>query len=149
MSLPSREECIANARRVLDMARARIARERALGLLAPQVEFMLRRLERQQRGQPSIDGAAEESLLLHFAGLWSSHGPIYTSLRTLSQKLDWGTDELRAALDHLVGRSELRLYFARQELEDTRNLPVRRNFEVVADWQHINENRPRPAQLPS
>lgn len=51
MSAPtiSREQAYANARAVLDRARRRIAAERAAGRLAPEVELLLRRLEREQR----------------------------------------------------------------------------------------------------
>ncbi|WHM36289.1 hypothetical protein [Streptomyces sp. BPTC-684] len=44
-----REQAFANARRVLDAARQRRDRDRAAGRLAPEVELLLRRLERQQR----------------------------------------------------------------------------------------------------
>ncbi|QHF97908.1 hypothetical protein DEH18_33295 [Streptomyces sp. NHF165] len=44
-----REQAITEARRVLDAARARRDRDRAVGRLAPDVELLLRRLEREQR----------------------------------------------------------------------------------------------------
>lgn len=44
-----REQAFANARRVLDAARARIAADRAAGRLSPEHELICRRLERQQR----------------------------------------------------------------------------------------------------
>ncbi|MFG2650928.1 hypothetical protein [Streptomyces sp. NPDC048436] len=44
-----REQALANARRVLDAARHRRDRDRAAGRLAPEVELVLRRLEREQR----------------------------------------------------------------------------------------------------
>ncbi|MGY4990933.1 hypothetical protein [Streptomyces nigrescens] len=47
-----REQAFANARRVLDTARQRRDRDRAAGRLAPEVELILRRLERQQRTEP-------------------------------------------------------------------------------------------------
>ncbi|MFD5057399.1 hypothetical protein [Streptomyces sp. NPDC058394] len=45
----TREQAYAEARAVLDRARVRIAADRAAGRLAPEVELLLRRLERQQR----------------------------------------------------------------------------------------------------
>lgn len=55
----SREQAFANARRVLDAARARRDRDRAAGRLAPEVELILRRLERQQRQQaPAVEHRA-------------------------------------------------------------------------------------------
>lgn len=47
-----REMAFANARRVLDAARARIAADRAAGRLSPEHELICRRLERQQRTAP-------------------------------------------------------------------------------------------------
>ncbi|AGK80434.1 hypothetical protein SFUL_5546 [Streptomyces microflavus DSM 40593] len=47
----SREQAIRNARAALDRARARRDADRAAGRLAPEVELILRRLERQQREQ--------------------------------------------------------------------------------------------------
>ncbi|WP_329148760.1 hypothetical protein OIU91_21190 [Streptomyces sp. NBC_01456] len=47
-----RGQAFANARRVLDAARQRRDRDRAAGRLAPEVELILRRLERQQRTAP-------------------------------------------------------------------------------------------------
>jgi hypothetical protein len=47
----TREQAFANARRVLDAARARRDADRAAGRLAPEVELICRRLERQQRHQ--------------------------------------------------------------------------------------------------
>ncbi|MFF3353349.1 hypothetical protein ACFYWN_11990 [Streptomyces sp. NPDC002917] len=47
----TREQAFANARAVLDRARARRDADRAAGRLAPEVELILRRLERQQREQ--------------------------------------------------------------------------------------------------
>lgn len=54
MSAPivSREQAMRNARAALDQARARRDADRAAGRLAPEVELILRRLERQQRQQP-------------------------------------------------------------------------------------------------
>ncbi|WP_329219176.1 hypothetical protein [Streptomyces microflavus] len=53
MSAPtiSREQAIRNTRAALDRARARRDADRAAGRLAPEVELILRRLERQQREQ--------------------------------------------------------------------------------------------------
>ncbi|MFD3790819.1 hypothetical protein [Streptomyces cyaneofuscatus] len=45
----SREQAIQNARAALDRARARRDADRAAGRLAPEVELILRRLERRQR----------------------------------------------------------------------------------------------------
>ncbi|MFB6618908.1 hypothetical protein ACIGFK_07360 [Streptomyces sp. NPDC085524] len=42
----SREQAFADARRVLDAARARRDRDRAAGRLAPEIELICRRLER-------------------------------------------------------------------------------------------------------
>ncbi|MFF4118996.1 hypothetical protein ACFY0P_36885 [Streptomyces sp. NPDC001714] len=47
-----RAQAIANARRVLDAARARRDTDRAAGRLPAEVELIMRRLERQQRQQP-------------------------------------------------------------------------------------------------
>lgn len=46
-----REQAIRNARAALDRARARRDADRAAGRLAPDVELILRRLERQQHEQ--------------------------------------------------------------------------------------------------
>ncbi|QMP84103.1 hypothetical protein HQ601_00039 [Streptomyces phage Alderaan] len=48
----SREQAMRNFRRVLDAARDRRDRDRAAGRLDPEVELILRRLERAQREQP-------------------------------------------------------------------------------------------------
>ncbi|KUN96167.1 hypothetical protein [Streptomyces caeruleatus] len=54
-----REQAIANARRVLDAARARRDRDRAAGRLPAEVELIMRRLERQQRQQaPTVEHRA-------------------------------------------------------------------------------------------
>lgn len=54
-----REQAFAEARRVLDAARHRRDRDRAAGRLAPEVELILRRLERQQRQQaPAVEHRA-------------------------------------------------------------------------------------------
>ncbi|MFE6683965.1 hypothetical protein [Streptomyces sp. NPDC057729] len=47
--LITREQACANARAVLDRARARRDADRAAGRLAPDIELILRRLERQQQ----------------------------------------------------------------------------------------------------
>lgn len=47
-----REQAFAAARRVLDAARRRRDRDRAAGRLAPEVELIMRRLERQRRTAP-------------------------------------------------------------------------------------------------
>ncbi|MFJ8146940.1 hypothetical protein ACIQ6R_17960 [Streptomyces sp. NPDC096048] len=52
------EQAIANARAVLDRARARRDADRAAGRLAPDVELLLRRLEREQRQQTPAHRAA-------------------------------------------------------------------------------------------
>lgn len=44
-----KEQCLAEARRALDEARARRDLDRAAGRLAPEVELICRRLERAQR----------------------------------------------------------------------------------------------------
>ncbi|MEU4986609.1 hypothetical protein [Streptomyces sp. NPDC021969] len=55
----TREQAFADARRALDEARARRDRDRAAGRLAPEVELILRRLERQQRQQaPAVEHRA-------------------------------------------------------------------------------------------
>ncbi|MFD5591972.1 MULTISPECIES: hypothetical protein [Streptomyces] len=56
----SRDQAIANARRVLDAARHRRDRDRAAGRLAPDVELILRRLERKQRANqaPTVEHRA-------------------------------------------------------------------------------------------
>ncbi|QCX77641.1 hypothetical protein C9F11_20030 [Streptomyces sp. YIM 121038] len=52
-----REQAFAAARRVLDAARRRRDTDRAAGRLAPEVELILRRLERQQRAEqaPAVE----------------------------------------------------------------------------------------------
>ncbi|MEU8721480.1 MULTISPECIES: hypothetical protein [Streptomyces] len=47
-----REQAFANARAVLDRARARRDADRAAGRLAPEIELICRRLERQQAAAP-------------------------------------------------------------------------------------------------
>jgi len=54
----TREQAFANARAVLDRARARRDADRAAGRLAPEVELICRRLERQQRTAPPSHRAA-------------------------------------------------------------------------------------------
>lgn len=46
-----REQAFANARAALDRARDRRDADRAAGRLAPEVELILRRLEREQRAR--------------------------------------------------------------------------------------------------
>ncbi|MBZ6258164.1 hypothetical protein KVH22_21850 [Streptomyces olivaceus] len=53
-----RAQAITNARAVLDRARARRDTDRAAGRLAPDVELILRRLERQQPRQHPTHRAA-------------------------------------------------------------------------------------------
>ncbi|OII60889.1 hypothetical protein BJP40_08485 [Streptomyces sp. CC53] len=55
-----REQAFANARRVLDAARDRRDRDRATGRLDPEVELILRRLERQKRAEqaPAVEHRA-------------------------------------------------------------------------------------------
>ncbi|MEW1672810.1 hypothetical protein AB0O47_06105 [Streptomyces noursei] len=51
-----RDQAIKAARRVLDAARHRRDADRAAGRLSPDVELILRRLERQQRQQaPAVE----------------------------------------------------------------------------------------------
>lgn len=52
-----REVAFANARRVLDRALDRIARDRAAGRLAPEAELALRRSERKIRAQQAEQNA--------------------------------------------------------------------------------------------
>lgn len=54
----TREQAIRNARAALDRARARRDADRTAGRLAPEVELILRRLERQRSPQPTADRAA-------------------------------------------------------------------------------------------
>jgi hypothetical protein len=54
----TREQAFANARRVLDRARARRDADRAAGRLAPEVELILRRLESQQQATAPHRAAA-------------------------------------------------------------------------------------------
>ncbi|MGW7197256.1 hypothetical protein [Streptomyces chryseus] len=54
----TREQAFANARAVLDRARARRDADRAAGRLAPEVELILRRIERTQRQRPPAHRAA-------------------------------------------------------------------------------------------
>ncbi|MEU9306922.1 hypothetical protein [Streptomyces sp. NPDC048256] len=54
-----RDQAFADARRALDAARERRDRDRAAGRLAPEVELVLRRLERRQRQQaPAVEHRA-------------------------------------------------------------------------------------------
>ncbi|MFF4347848.1 hypothetical protein [Streptomyces sp. NPDC001530] len=64
--LPSRAECIAAARAVLDRALHRLASDRAAGRLAPEVEAILQRLEREQHEQE----AAREEAMYRAARVW-------------------------------------------------------------------------------
>jgi hypothetical protein len=48
----TREQAFANARRILDQARARRDRDRAAGRLPAEIELICRRLERQKRTAP-------------------------------------------------------------------------------------------------
>ncbi len=141
-----REVAIANARRVLDAARTRRDRDRALGRLPQQVEFMLRRLEREQLGRPVTDPPAMEALLLHCARGWEhSGGATHTSLRQLEQATDSNAADLRDALHHLGAAGEVRLHYAKTgALVKAKDLPVRAVLELVTDWSLINSNRPRP-----
>ncbi|MFE7782070.1 hypothetical protein [Streptomyces nigrescens] len=54
----TREQAFANARAVLDRARARRDADRAAGRLAPEIELICRRLERQQRATAPTGRAA-------------------------------------------------------------------------------------------
>ncbi|MEU5971949.1 DUF6042 family protein [Streptomyces globisporus] len=137
---------IANARRVLDAARARRDRDRALGRLPQQVEFMLRRLEREQLGRPVTDPPAVEALLLHCARGWEhSGGATHISLRQLEQATDCSAADLRDALHSLGTAGEVQLYYGKTGASvRAADLPVRAVFELVADWSLINSNRPRP-----
>ncbi|MFE7017648.1 hypothetical protein ACFVAQ_45565 [Streptomyces sp. NPDC057651] len=60
MSAPTvtRAQCFAEARAALDRARARRDADRAAGRLAPEVELICRRLERQQRTAPTAHRTA-------------------------------------------------------------------------------------------
>ncbi|MFE7057167.1 hypothetical protein ACFVAO_18365 [Streptomyces californicus] len=141
-----REEAIANARRVFDRARVRIARDRSRGRLPQQVEFMIRRIERDQLGRPSPDCPAVEALLVHCARGWAySDGATRTSLRELEQVTNCGVADLRDALRHLVatGEAQLRTYKSAAPA-DVQDLPMRAGLVIVPDWPRINTNRPRP-----
>ena len=54
----TRAQAIRNARAVLDRARMRRDTDRAAGRLAPEVELILRRLEREQRQQQTLSHRA-------------------------------------------------------------------------------------------
>lgn len=56
--MPSRAECVAAARAVLDAARRRRDLDRAAGRLAPEAELILQRLEREQRAVSATPRAA-------------------------------------------------------------------------------------------
>ncbi|MCZ9353218.1 hypothetical protein NGM36_26210 [Streptomyces mutabilis] len=60
------EQAIANARAVLDQARARRDADRAAGRLDPEAELILRRLEAEQREQEAARAAA----IREAAGIW-------------------------------------------------------------------------------
>ncbi|MER6723111.1 DUF6042 family protein [Streptomyces halstedii] len=141
-----REVAIANARRVLDAARARRDRDRALGRLPQQVEFMLRRLEREQLGQPATGHPAVAPLLLHCAHGWEhSDGATHTSLQGLEQATSLGEADLRDALHRLATAGEAQLYYGNPRTPTrAADLATRTSFVLVADWQRINSNRPRP-----
>ncbi|MEU2393433.1 DUF6042 family protein [Streptomyces sp. NPDC007369] len=139
-----REVCFARARRVLDAARERRDRDRALGRLPQQVEFILRRLEHKQRGQASTDHPSEEAVLLHCAGEWAHSDEIITSLRRLEQNTGVGVEDLRAALGHLATAGEIQCYHGQpRTLVSATGLAAHASFVIVADWQRINDNRPR------
>lgn len=55
-----REVCFAEARRALDLARARRDRDRAAGRLAPEKELILRRIERRQAAERAAQAAATD-----------------------------------------------------------------------------------------
>ncbi|MEU6441382.1 hypothetical protein [Streptomyces sp. NPDC047046] len=57
----TREQAVANARRVLDAARRRRDRDRAAGRLDPAAELILRRLEREQRQQRTAAALPERA----------------------------------------------------------------------------------------
>jgi hypothetical protein len=141
-----REVAIANARRVLDVARVRIARDRALGRLPQQVEFMFRRLEREQLGRPVTDPPVTDALLLHCAHGWEhSDGVTYTSLRRLEQATSCSAGDLRDALHCLATAGEVQLHYGTSGTSvRAADLPVRAVFVLVVDWPQVNINRPRP-----
>jgi hypothetical protein len=139
--------CFANARRALDLARARRDRDRALGRLLPQVEFLLRRIERRQLGQPATDNPPKDALLLHCARGWE-HGDetTYASLRELKQTAGICEEELRAALDRLATAGEIQLCLGKPRgLVSATDLAAHSHSAIVADWHRINGNRPRPS----
>ncbi|OEJ21781.1 hypothetical protein AR457_40820 [Streptomyces agglomeratus] len=107
---------------------------------------MLRRLERKQHGQPSTDHPPKEAVLLHCASGWEHSAETITSLRHLEQATGLGVEDLRAALHHLTTAGEIQLYHANpRTLVSATDLAVHASFVIVADWQRINGNRPRPS----
>jgi len=56
-----REVAFANARRVLDRALDRIARDRAAGRLAPDAELTIRRIERAHRAEQAEQAAPDRA----------------------------------------------------------------------------------------
>lgn len=140
-----REVAIANARRVLDAARVRIARDRTLGRLPQQPEFMIRRIEREQLGQPVTDPVVDALLLYCAEGWQHSDGTTHTSLPRLGQATGCSAEDLRDALQRLDTAGEVQLRYGKPEtLVPAADLPARAGFVLVVDWPNVNINRPRP-----
>lgn len=142
----TREQACANARRVLDAARMRRDRDRALGRLAPQVEFILRRLERAQRALPAADGPREEALLLHSAGRWEDGETIRTSLRALERATGFRVEDVREALDHLAATGDIGMSRSNTPPGpvSATSVPASAALVISPDWHRINDRRPRP-----
>ncbi|MFD9458793.1 hypothetical protein ACFWBC_37660 [Streptomyces sp. NPDC059985] len=142
--LITKEQAFINARRALDMARERRDRDRARGVLAPQVEFILRRLERQQLTEPAGDDTDADALLLHIAGQWTSRTTPHTSLNQLAKATGLGHAALRDALAHLTAISEVQLCRGNPPTSVDPMTIIKGTFEIIADWHLINQRRPRP-----
>ncbi|MFB7982890.1 hypothetical protein [Streptomyces vinaceus] len=146
--LVTKEQAFTDARRVLDMARERRDRDRARGVLPPQVEFMLRRIEYRQLAQPARYGTDEDVVLSHIAGQWHSRTTFYTSLIQLAKATGLGITELRGALTHLTTVSEVQLFGRKTSTPvDAVGVTDTASFEVLADWHLINRRRPRRPEL--
>ncbi|MFE5717900.1 hypothetical protein [Streptomyces erythrochromogenes] len=143
--LITREQAFINARRVLDIARERRDRDRARGVLPPQVEFMLRRIEHKQNPGSAPDGTAVGAVLLHLAQQWSGPEVPHTSLDRLEEATGRGIVELREALVFLAAAEDVELRFGeRTTWADPMHVSASAGFEIRPDWHLINHRRPAP-----
>ncbi|MFH7598030.1 DUF6042 family protein [Streptomyces racemochromogenes] len=150
--LITKEQACINARRVLDAARERRDGYRARGVLPPQVEFMLRRIEHEQRTQSALDGPEEDAVLLYLAARWTSREGTapQTSLLRLAKATGVELYALRNALAHLTTASEVKLSCGSPPVPaNPMDVAETARFELRADWHLINHRRPRPQAHPA